>query len=223
MTAAKAPARARLRIGALLILTGCFVVSALLRAGEVIAALPGSTDDGYGNPIANTPAGEVASTGDSEPGASQAQVEEPSVLVAELRRQRAALEEREAQVAEREQMMKALQKQLNTRLDELRAARERLAETAALVDDAAGKDVRRLAEMYQQMKPKQAGQIFNEMAPSFAAGFIGEMRPDAAALIMANMDADKAYAVSLLLAGRNVRPQATQPQPGTQAVPASQD
>jgi len=91
----------------------------------------------------------------------------------------------------------------------MREARARLAETAALVDDAAGKDVRRLADLYQQMKPKQAGQIFNRMAPSFAAGFIAEMRPDAAALIMANMAAEKAYAVSLLLAGRNLeRPDA---------------
>ena len=65
----------------------------------------------------------------------------------------------------------------------LKDFRERLAATAALVDDAAGKDVRRLADMYQQMKPKKAGEIFNEMAPSFAAGFIAEMRPDAAALI----------------------------------------
>ena len=59
--------------------------------------------------------------------------------------------------------------------------------------------------MYQQMKPKQAGQIFNEMAASFAAGFIAEMRPDAAALVLANMDATKAYAVSLLIAGRNLK------------------
>ena len=207
MTALNSPGRARLRIGALLNLTGCFLVSSLLRAGDVIAALPGSTDDGYGNPIASTPAGQVTDDGGTKNESAPVPAEEPSVLVAELRRQRAALDEREAQVAEREQMMKTLQKQLNARLEELRAARERLAETAALVNDAAGKDVRKLAEMYQQMKPKQAGQIFNEMAPSFAAGFIGEMRPDAAALIMANMDADKAYAVSLLLAGRNVKPQ----------------
>ena len=58
--------------------------------------------------------------------------------------------------------------------------------------------------MYRQMKPKQAAQIFDQMPPSFAAGFLGEMAPESAALIMANMDAERAYAVSLLLAGRNV-------------------
>ena len=79
-----------------------------------------------------------------------------------------------------------------------------LAETAALVDDAAGRDGRHLADMYRQMKPKQAGRIFNAMAPEFAAGFLGQMGAVSAAQILANMEAEKAYAVSLLLAGRNV-------------------
>ena len=42
------------------------------------------------------------------------------------------------------------------------------------------------------------------MAPEFAAGFLGQMGAVPAALILANMEAEKAYAVSLLLAGRNV-------------------
>ena len=67
-----------------------------------------------------------------------------------------------------------------------------------------GKDVRHLATMYQQMKPKQAAAIFDKMAPSFAAGFLAQMEPEAAAAVMANMGADQAYSVSLLLAGRNV-------------------
>ena len=196
----------KLRVSALVLLACCFVGSALLRAGEVVAELPAGMDDGFGNPIANEPASDPTASGPTNEEAHSQSSGEPIALISELRRQRAELEEREAAIAEREQILKTLKKQLSTRLDEISDARERLAKTAALVDDAAGKDVRRLAEMYQQMKPKQAGQIFNEMAPSFAAGFIGEMRPDAAALIMANMDAERAYAVSLLLAGRNVKP-----------------
>ena len=193
----------RFRVGAMVVLTSCFVLSALLRAGDVVAQLPvGTGDDGFGNPLPQA-AGETPSV-DSSAAIARREVG-PAELLEEIRRQRAALEAREAKIAEREQTLRALGDRMKERLGELREARDRLASTAALVDDAAGKDVRRLAEMYQQMKPKQAGQIFNEMAPSFAAGFIAEMRPDAAALVMANMDADKAYAVSLLLAGRNIR------------------
>ena len=44
----------------------------------------------------------------------------------------------------------------------------------------------------------------NGMAPEFAAGCLGQMGAVSAAQILANMEAEKAYAVSLLLAGRNV-------------------
>ncbi len=186
-----------LRFGALLVLAACFIVSALIRAGEVVAALPASQDDGFGNPIAQ-PENTVTS---AEEGSTS---KGPKVLLDELRRQRADLESRTNELDAREQKLKTLQRRMEKRLQDLRDARDRLQKTAALVNDAAGKDVERLAQMYQQMKPKQAAQIFNQMAPSFAAGFLSEMRPDAAALVMANMQADKAYAVSLMLAGRNM-------------------
>lgn len=191
-------ARPRARAGALVVLATCFVASALVRVGEVVAALPEpSTEES----LVNEPPSDAA---DSASGDGLGDVRAPAEVVAELRRQRDALDRREADVTEREQRLAAISKRLADRLEELKAARERLRETAALVDDAAGKDVRRLALMYSQMKPKQAGQIFDRMAPSFAAGFLTEMRPEAAALILANMAADKAYAVSLLMAGRNV-------------------
>lgn len=186
-----------MRIGALLVLAACFVASALIRAGEVVAALPATQDDGFGNPIAK-PQNTVTSVEETQA------VKGPKILLEELSRQRADLAERTADLEKREQKLKLLQRTMEKRLQDLRDARDRLQQTAALVNDAAGKDVERLAQMYQQMKPKQAAQIFDQMAPSFAAGFLSQMRPDAAALVMANMQADKAYAVSLMLAGRNM-------------------
>lgn len=193
------PREPSVRIGALLVVAIGFVASALLRAGEVVAALPESTDDGFGNPIAQ----HVQTTPITLP--AERTMVGPPELIAEIKELREKLDSREEALSERELKLRILENRMQERLEEMRAARERLAATAALVDDAAGKDIRRLAEMYQQMKPKQAGQIFNEMAASFAAGFIAEMRPDAAALILANMEAAKAYAVSLLIAGRNLK------------------
>ncbi|MEO0623487.1 MAG: hypothetical protein AAFU49_03530 [Pseudomonadota bacterium] len=185
--------------GALATLAIGFVASAGLRAGDVVAALPERGGDGFGNPLPmvmtdTMKADEPSATGDGD----------VMVLVAELREQRRALDARAAKLADRAQMIEALEQRLEDRLQELEDAQRRLEETAVLVDDAAGKDVRHLAEMYQQMKPKQAAEIFNQMPPSFAAGFLSEMQSNSAALIMANMEADRAYAVSILLAGRNV-------------------
>ena len=182
----------RVQTGALSSLAACFFISGLLRAGEVVAALP----------VLGEPAAEHA----VEQGLAVVEAEAPDLgaLAAELHRQRADLARREAALEERAQLLEAIEERVRDRLAELVAARDKLAETAALVDDAAGKDVRHLADMYRQMKPKQAGRIFNAMAPEFAAGFLGQMGAVSTAQILANMEADKAYAVSLLLAGRNV-------------------
>lgn len=189
------------RVGALVIVAAGFLISAVLRAGEVVAALPEGADDGFGNPIAQ----QQKPSNDAKSAPVEKVVVGPPELIAEIKSLREKLNAREDALSKREMKLRVLENRMKERLNEMREARERLAATVALVDDAAGKDVRRLAEMYQQMKPKQAGQIFNEMAASFAAGFIAEMRPDAAALILANMEAPKAYAVSLLIAGRNLK------------------
>lgn len=195
------PREPSIRIGALLVVAIGFVASALLRAGEVVAALPEGADDGFGNPIAQ----QVNPAPPDSP--EERTVVGPPELIAEIKALRERLDAREDALSKRELKLRILENRMKERLGEMREARERLAATAALVDDAAGKDVRRLADMYQQMKPKKAGEIFNEMAASFAAGFIAEMRPDAAALILANMEPEKAYAVSLLIAGRNLKTQ----------------
>lgn len=187
-----------IRMGALTVLAIFFVVSALIRVGDVVAALPGS---GKSSEMVNQPAGKEAKEAETGPDKG---TRGPTEVLAELKRQRALLDAREAGLAEREQQLNALKIRLKDRLEELKTERNRLAETAALVDDAAGKDVRRLAQMYGQMKPKQAALIFDRMAPSFASGFLSEMRPEAAALILQNMQPERAYAVSLMLAGRNV-------------------
>jgi flagellar motility protein MotE (MotC chaperone) len=174
------------------VLAAGFVLSAALRAGEVVAALPERAGDGFGNPL---PAAD---------GAEAAARETATELIAELRTARRETAERARALDEREQTLEAIEDRLRTRLEELEAARAELERTAALVDGAAGRDVRHLAQMYETMKPKQAAVIFDRMTPSFAAGFLAEMDADAAALVLANMDADKAYAVSLLLATRNV-------------------
>ena len=204
--------QANVRFGALVVLATCFAVSALVRVGDVIAALPEGRDD---SGFVNEPPGKgKKSAGDT----SLDQVKAPEDVIAELKRQRELLDERKAKIEAREQQLQAIERRLSDRLKQLKAERERLAKTASTVHDAAGKDVRRLSEIYGSMKPKQAAQIFNQMAPSFAAGFLTEMRPDAAALIMANMEADKAYAVSLLIAGRNVKsPKADDATPATTA------
>lgn len=182
-----------MRTGALATLAAGFFASALLRTGEVVAALPLAEGAGLPAAASTSAAADVEAEGRRLVG-----------LAAELAEQRAELDRREAALVEREQLLAAMEERVRARLAELEAARQALRETVELADGAARRDIRRLTAMYQQMKPKRAGQIFNAMEPRFAAGFLGEMEPSAAALILANMDPARAYAVTVLLAGRNV-------------------
>ena len=198
MANAEQGARARVRVGALRVLALCFLASAVIRVGDVVAALPAAK---AASEMVNEPPSRDVKK--AEP-AARSEVRGAAEVLAELKHQRELLDAREAKLDEREQQLKVLGVRLKSRLETLKAERNRLEETATLVNDAAGKDVRRLAQMYSQMKPKQAALIFDKMAPSFAAGFLSEMRPESAALVLQNMQPGRAYAVSLMLAGRNV-------------------
>ncbi|MGO4908463.1 MotE family protein [Pseudorhodobacter sp. W20_MBD10_FR17] len=121
-----------------------------------------------------------------------------------------ALSEREARVSAKETALEdrlaalALADQaIDIRMKALAAAEDQLSETLARADGASEEDLTRLTEVYQSMKPKEAAALFSAMAPEFAAGFLGRMRPEASAAILSGMTPDDAYAISVILAGRN--------------------
>lgn len=179
--------------GALAVLAAGFAASAVLRAGEVVAGLPAIAQD-----LAEAERVEAASP------IALPEAPEAEALIAELLEREERLIERENALEDRAQTLEAIEARIRSQLLTLEQAQERLEETAVIVDDAAGRDVRHLAKMYAAMKSDQAAAIFNRMTPSFAAGFLAKMDAEAAALILSDMDAEKAYAVSLILASRNV-------------------
>ncbi len=123
-----------------------------------------------------------------------------------------ALNEREAQVAKREegvamrmQALSVAEREIERKLAALEAAEERLRATMSLAQNAAEDDISRLTDVYANMKPKQAAALFEEMDPEFSAGFLARMRPDTAAGIMAGLSPSAAYTISVVLAGRNAQ------------------
>jgi flagellar motility protein MotE (MotC chaperone) len=90
-------------------------------------------------------------------------------------------------------------------LQRLEQAEARLSATISQVDGASEGDLDRLTAVYEAMKPKVAASVFEQMTPEFAAGFLGRMNAAAAGGILSNLSSDKAYAVSVVLAGRNAR------------------
>lgn len=121
-----------------------------------------------------------------------------------LRAREAEVVRKEAEIVEAAQVMQSAKASIHEKLTELKHAEQQLRETIAQAQTAAESDVTQLTQVYENMKAKDAAALFQKMDAEFAAGFLGRMSPKVAAEIMTGLDADHAYAVSVLLAGRNM-------------------
>lgn len=124
-------------------------------------------------------------------------------LLAAIKERAAMLDKREADLADRARLLSVVEKRVDEKTKKLAALKDELEKRLSFASTASQKDIEQLAQMYEAMKPNRAGEIFNAMDPTFAAGFLTQMDSDAAALILANMDTQKAYATSIIIAGRN--------------------
>lgn len=183
------------RTGALTVLAIGFSLSAILRAGEVMAER--DTVQAGLDAMASAYADRVGEN-----------VVEGSAVLRELEARRSEIAREEEALAERRAAVEAAERRLEERLDQMKAVRAELEATLGEARSAASDDVAHLAETYARMRPKQAGALFNAMEPAFAAGFLAEMPSEAAAAVLASMVPERAYAVSLLLAGRHAAAQA---------------
>lgn len=186
-----APAR-----GILLFLTGLMLTSGAIRLGAGWSEAQALTTPAAGETADAAPQPSLA--------ADTCTKTTPEVLAA-FREREERLTTREYAAEERIAALSIAEDLIRKRLAELEAAETALAETLARADGAAEGDLTRLTSVYEAMKPKEAAALFAAMDPQFAAGFLGRLRPDAAAAILSGMEAQSAYAISAILAGRNVR------------------
>jgi flagellar motility protein MotE (MotC chaperone) len=180
------------RAGTLLVLVALLLGSALLRIGDETgkAIAKGIEPAAAPDPAAPAPL-------------SRSEADQASELLSVLRTRTDELDAKARRLEDRAKAIELSERHLNEKIAALVEAEENLRATLALADGASEEDLARLTSVYEAMKPKQAAPLFEEMTPEFAAGFLGRMRPDAAAEILANMRAPSAYAVSVILAGRN--------------------
>ncbi len=174
------------------------VVAALLMASVLVRL-----SSGVGSAVAGGIGTLVSAASASSPG-RETEKQVPEALLSALREREARVAAAEARLAERERAIELGAAEVQRGLEQLNEAEARLRELLTIADTAAEEDVARLTAIYEAMKPAEAAALFDKMDPGFAAGFLGRMRPDAAAQILAGLPADKAYALSVVLAGRNV-------------------
>lgn len=186
--------RTRAGRGALVVIAGLLVGSAMLRMGH---------DAGQALARSEAPV-DVSALGDAQGSSATCEPAPDMQLMLERFQEREAhIETQETAMAERMQALRLADREVARKLARLIEAEEALRATIALADDAAEGDIARLTKVYESMKPKNAAALFEEMNADFAAGFLGRMRPEAAAGIMANLSPGAAHRFSVVLAGRN--------------------
>lgn len=174
-----------------------WVIAGLLFASGLVRIA-----DGSGLAIARELGALVGSATASSP-KREVDLDGVEALLAALREREARLGEAEARLAERERAVVLAEEEVKAGLARMAEAEASLRGLLTIADTAAEEDLARLTSMYEAMKPAEAAALFGEMEPGFAAGFLGRMRADAAAAVLSGLPPDKAYALSVVLAGRN--------------------
>lgn len=187
------PGRRKSQNGALVVVIGCFVASALIRIGV------------SGPAFAEQMVATQASTQAETPAKTDiTDLAELDLMLDAIREREIALTSEDERISVRLEILKAAQDEFERKRQELEDAEKLLAATLSQTDGAVLRDIAQLTAVYQNMKPKSAAAIFNEMDPNFSAGFLIRMSPQAAADILSAMDANTAYEVSVIMASRNI-------------------
>lgn len=132
-----------------------------------------------------------------------AATDEIATLLRDMSRRSEELDQREIDIALREQDVAVARQEIEAALTRLSEAEDRLTARMQQSSIAAETDISQLVRVYEGMKPKDAAILFEEMEAAFAAGFLARMNADAAAALFSNLSPEKAYALSVLMAGRN--------------------
>ncbi|NOD63907.1 MULTISPECIES: MotE family protein [unclassified Ruegeria] len=173
---------------------GVLTVIALLMLGSAVIRIGLEA----GPALAKPTGPEVAESKPTAPKARDIQA-----LLNELLKREERVKQREDMLREQEKALEIAGQAIETRLVALEEAEQSLRATLAVADNAAEKDLTRLTDVYQTMKPKDAAALFETMEPTFAAGFLSRMPPDSAAGILAGLSPEAAYTISVVMAGRN--------------------
>jgi flagellar motility protein MotE (MotC chaperone) len=146
--------------------------------------------------------------------ASQSMSDSPEQmqLLADLAKRRQQLDAREKLLDTREALMKASEKQIDTKLAEMGQLKSQIEGLLGKQQAEQTSKITSLVKIYEQMKPKEAAAIFNQMDMNILLQVVSKMAERKSAPIMAAMETAKANELSVRLTEMNKLPE-RRPQP----------
>ena len=124
-------------------------------------------------------------------------------LLESLSVRRKELNMRETQLKLKENLLKAAQKQVEERIEELKALEAKIQVDLKKKDVLQKNQYQRLVKIYSSMKAKEAAVIFNGLDMPILVDLIRAMKASAGSQILAKMNPDKARALTLKLAQKS--------------------
>jgi flagellar motility protein MotE (MotC chaperone) len=121
-------------------------------------------------------------------------------ILERLAKRRDELGKREQEIEMRDALLKAAEKRLQERVDELKKLENSIRLASRKRDEQQQEDLGKLVAMYESMKAKQAARIFEVLEQDVLLDIVKIMKPRKVAAIMGQMNANAAGALSLSIA-----------------------
>jgi flagellar motility protein MotE (MotC chaperone) len=177
------------------------------RAQDAAAAAPAP------HPADATPSAEAGDSAD-DPETSAGQVD----VLTSLSKRRAELDGRERDVEMRENLIKAAEDRVDSKIADLKQLQTQIQALLQQHDDAQQKQIDSLVKTYSSMKPKDAARIFNNLNDDVLLAVATGMKPDVLGAILAQMQPDAAQKLTVKLADKLKLPETAQAPPSQVAA-----
>jgi flagellar motility protein MotE (MotC chaperone) len=120
-----------------------------------------------------------------------------------LQERRGAIDERGRELELRENLLRAAERKVDGRIQELRDIEEKLDAGARARKEEADKQLRTVVVMYETMKPKEAARVFDRLNLQILVPIATAMKPARMAEILAAMTPESAEKLTVALASRS--------------------
>lgn len=124
-------------------------------------------------------------------------------LLESLAQRRKQLNEREAALRLKENLLQAAERQIDERIGQLKTLEAKIQTKLKKQDALNDQQYRRLVKIYSSMKPKEAARIFNGLKMPILVDLMRSMKAAAGSQILAKMNAEKARELTLMLVAKD--------------------
>ena len=162
---------------------------------------PGDKPGKVDLPSAPTPAWTDASDGDIDYSTLRKELYE------DLLQRRQQLDEKEKVLGQREALLEAGEKEITRKFNELTGLRNEIQELLKKQSSEEDARIASLVKIYEGMKPKDAARIFNTLDMDIMMDVVSKMSERKSAPIIASMEAERARALTMLLAEQKKLPE----------------